>query len=546
MQLREMDSLTGSFSTRLRASSNRQASIYDDTKTLNFQSYELASGEGIAMPSGLPVSNSALSNDELTTDIVVTGIARKGVGDSFITFAHGQEFQPFRDNGNPAVDGLSTGDTFYATGSKVSDVGEGFDQPLWSKTKFEIDLTPAVSHSFFIENYTSASNNYPMAYWNTERKVWEGIGAGKEFGLYTAGDVNAVSNICEDQCIGFATGINNGGIGVADLGAGSKISNFGFPYHVKFHATSSNTIAMSDYIDSPFLLEKIVLEWSGSLAFNNTLYGTTTTYTVCTFFILNQRSPFKYNDDVAQSFVYKINAGDTATLALGAYIPASYDGQPERNTIRDLVTYAQIVGFGKFTNETTIARVSRERNIYSGNPELTSFFGSWTGNLLMSGTVKNALPNDGLTVMQLGHNNANSSFLTVNKNSARSGLFTPGGRDFVGSFSKGKVVESTDVLFPVSPGQPTGTVVVLDKQSKINPYLLQPADKLIFGWQLPIASMINSMFGFPQYDGKGTELLFAASPSKITFYGSSISANKEYHDTLDQPLTSMSVHENIK
>lgn len=548
VQLRNLDAITGSFPTHARLPSDNRTGVYgvvyDDLNTVVFKSY---SGS-LSLPSGLPVSNPALSNDELTSDIVVTGVLRKGVGDELISIPRpGQEFQPFRDDGNVAVDGLSARNPFYATGSRVSDVGEGFDQPLWSKSKFEVDLTPSVTHSFFIQNYTSASNNYPMAYWNKARKVWEGVGAGKEFGSYTAGDETAFRAFCEDQCIGFGNGINQGSVGNAEFSAGAKISNFSFPFHVKYHATSSNTIAMSDYIKSPFLLEKIVLEWSGSFNFNSTRFATSTNYTISTFFILNQRKPFAYNDPSYQSFVYKTGDSHTHDLVVSATIPGSYNGGSVYNTVRDLVTYAQVVGIASSAGATTIDRVSRDLTLISGPPRSGSF-GAWNGRLTMSASVKNPLPNDGLDQIQVGHNDGGvRSMMTINKNSTRSGLFSPSGRDFVGSFSKGKLLQTTDVLIgDPSFVEPTGSIKVLDKYSKINPYLLQPSDHLIFGWQLPVANQINSPGGTPQYNGKGTELIFAPAPSKITFYGSFIREGKEHHDTLNQLLTSMAVHEVIE
>lgn len=516
------------------------------------------SGVGLALPSGLHTSNPALyrfdqtgsmvRNEELFSDIAVSGAVRKGVGDGFITFTPGQDFQPFQDQSKPAVDGLSVGNSFFATGSRISDVGEGFNQSLWSKTKIEIDLTPAVSHSFFIENYTSSSNNYPMAYWNTSRKIWEGIGAGKEFGRYVAGNQAAFEAITEDQCVGFGTGLNQGGSGFTDFSIGAKISNFGFPYHVKYHATSSNLVAMSDYISAPFLLEKIVLEWSGSFLFNSTSFGTSTSYTVCTFFILNQRQPFGYNDTAVQSWVYKTGDEHTSTLITGAFLPSSYNGGPQYNTIRELVTHAQVIGFASGSSATQIARGSRELNIIEKGDLGTDDYGAWSGRLTMSATVKNSLPSEGLDSVQIGHNDSGrAAFLLVNKNSTRSGLFTPGGRDFVGSLEKGHVMDASVILQSAFTGsvEPTGSVITLDRYSKHNPYLLQPTDKLIFGWQLPLANRLNSSFGTPQYDGKGTELAFASVPSKITFYGSMINQGREFHDTLNQLLSSVSIHEVI-
>jgi hypothetical protein len=561
VQLRNTDALTGSLPTHGRIASDNRTGVFstpfDDLKTVVFTSLTPGT-DGLVLPTGLNASNPALfrhdqtgsfvRNEELSSSINVAGVIRKGIGDLFVTFGSGQELQPFKDNDNPAVDGLTEGNPFYATGSRVADGGDGFQQPLWSKTKFEIDLTPSSSHSFFIKNYSSASNNFPMAYWNTSRKLWEGVGAGKEFGLYTVGSQSYFQAFCEDQCIGFGNGLNQGGGGLVDYSAGAKVSNFGFPYHVKYHATSSNEIDMSNYISSPFLLEKIVLEWSGSLVFNNTLFGSFTSYTVCTFFILNQRKPFGFNNEDVQQFVYRTSDQHTQYLVTGAQIPSSYNNGSEYNTVRELVTYAQVVGFSETTDDTQIQRTSRELNLFYGDPRVTSSTGTWSGRFVMSGTVKNALPNDGLGAVQTGHNDFGiASMILINKNSTRSGLFTPGGRDFVGALEKGEILTTTNAIesgFPGS-GEPDGQVIVLDRYSKSNPYLLHPTDKLVFGWQLPVANRINSAFGDPQYDGRGTELIFAPVPSKITFYGSMISQAKETHDTLNQLLTSISIHEVI-
>jgi len=561
VQLRNNEALTGSFPTHARISSDNRTGVfntfYDDSNTIVFKSITSGS-DGLMLPVGLNASNPALfyydqtgslvRNPELSSSINVSGVIRKGVGDQFRTFASGQTATPFCDNNIPASDGLSEGNEFYATGSRLADVGEGFSQPLWSKSKIEIDLTPSVTHSFFIKNYSSASNNYPMAYWNNTSKIWEGIGAGKEFGLYTVGSQSYFEALCEDQCIGFGATINQGGSGLSDYSAGAKISNFGFPYHVKYHATSSNEIAMSNYISSPFLLEKIVLEWSGSLVFNNTSYGSFTNFTICTFFILNQRKPYGINDPAVQQFVYRTADQRTHYLVTGVQIPASYNGGSSYNTIRELVTYAQIVGFAELADETQIERVSREMNIPFGDPRLTDAFGAWSGRFVMSGTVKNPLPNEGLTAMQIGNDDLGvAAMMLINKNSTRSGLFAAGGRDFVGALERGKVLETSSQLETGTPAStdPTGSVVVLDRYAKNNPYLLQPTDKLVFGWQVPVADRINSAFGVPQYDGRGTEMTFATSPSKITLYGSIVSEGKEFHDTLNQSLTSVSIHEVI-
>ena len=556
VQLRTAEAEMGLYPAHQKiASDNRSGtfqSFWDDNETLLF-----LTSSNLQFPVGLEPSNpafyridntgSVVLNPELHTDIIFSGSITKGIGDNyaFIT-KQSQSLLPFNDVGNLAVEGKSTGNTFYAVGSKIADIGERFDQPLWSKTKIEIDLTPSVAHSFKIENYASSSLSFPMAYWDKDSRKWIGIGAGKEFDIYSGGSFNDARAMCEDQCIGFGSGLNQGGSGIDDYGIGAKISNFGFPYHVKYHGSESNTIAMSDYIQSPFLLEKIVLEWSGSLLHNNTRYGTTTTYTVSTFFILNQRKPFGYQDDAFQTFVCRNSANHTTAITTSALIPSSYNGGETKDTVRDLVTYAQVVGFTNNAVGSQIEFGSREYNIIFGDQLATDNFGTWGGQLVMSATIKNALSNEGLGELQFGNNDSGfATFMLLNKHSTRSGLFSPGGRDAVGTLERGKILSTTAQVQAGFGDEVVGYEVILDRYSKPNPYLLLPTDKLIFGWQLPMPNNVGIASGFPQYPGDGSELTFASAPAKITFYGSMIKESKEFHDTLNQPLTSISIHEVI-
>jgi hypothetical protein len=81
---------------------------------------------------------------EQTTSLLGTGPVVKGIGDSIAKFTPGQEIEPFREHDQPAVDAKGNpGLTFFSTGSDVSVAGEGFNSPLWSKTKIEIELSVA-------------------------------------------------------------------------------------------------------------------------------------------------------------------------------------------------------------------------------------------------------------------------------------------------------------------------------------------------------------------------------------------------------------------
>lgn len=539
IQTQIKDSTLGAYPTKTRITSDNRngkyRTFFDDTNPLIFGSYYTNNAQGgISMPSGLPSGSKYINNSELTSSIFIDGQLSKGIGDNFATFRQTEpEFKPFRDDGYPAVDVKNTvnseslGYQFYSKGSNFDMIGEGFSQPLWSKTKIEIDLTP-ISHSFYIENNTSTLNNFPMAYWNKNTRKFEGIGTGKQFEAYITGTLENCKKLLDEQCLGWGPSMDNGGVSVRDAIAGQPISIFGFPYHAKFHGTSSNLIAMSDYISSPFMLEKIVLEFSGSLLLNTAFSGGNKTIT--TFFILNQRERFKYEDPGFQEISIIDNTDTPITFTTGAFIPGVFNGI-ERNSSRDIVSWLQISAMNA-DNERILRSCTRDFNF---NSSIT-----WDSNIVLSGSAKSPIPNQNMPELEWTTEDS-SVFCYIKtqlKNSTRNGLPQSSGRDFLNSLQNGQIVETQTLTYQYD---------LLKEQSKINPYILQPGDNLIFGWQLPYAPTLNengsSIF---TYDGRGPELTFAPKPSKITFYGSMISEGKEYHDTLNQDLTSIAIHEVIE
>jgi hypothetical protein len=175
--------------------------------------------------------------------IVASGSMKKNVADTFVTFTPGQDIQAFRDNNNPAVDGKISSSVnginpFYATGSAVDVTGQGFQQPLWSKSKIEIDITPSAEQTISAYSEVPGGPSYPMSYWNPSKKVYEGIGTGKPiFDSYTI-DLNGVKNCLAEQTFGFAASYDFYGGVTIDTDSfnvyGRQIETFGFPYHQKF------------------------------------------------------------------------------------------------------------------------------------------------------------------------------------------------------------------------------------------------------------------------------------------------------------------------
>lgn len=379
---------------------------FSDTKTIVFQEQD-----DINYGSKLGASSLHLSS-ELSSSLSGPGNIIAGVTDTWKILSgssglNTDTIKPFVDFGLHASDGLSNNIEFFATGSKISDIGIGFSQPLWSKSKIEIDISSkpcsfkcAISQSRFSDSISSdapgyvSGSSYPMAYYNFETKMWEGIGTGWALQannrkvLKLVGDTNTNTNSAlldslEYATIGFAPGILNMGSNIANqltssvsqqveyaehflnfgprtdilkqTTAGHVVDDYGFPYAAKFHATSSQLLKMSEYISEPFLLEKIVLEISGA---QFTMFDTVDTggeynitssvfpAVVNTFFILNQSTKTNF---LVKPWLNQ--APNDLNVSVPKLQELTSDSQPQLvSSGRELVTYNNITSY---TNDIT-------------------------------------------------------------------------------------------------------------------------------------------------------------------------------------------------
>jgi len=125
-----------------------------------------------------------------------------------------------------------------------------------------------------------------MAYWNNAASRWEMLEPENVDSHHQSGSERVKS------CLGFAPSSGDLSFSKANVklhvaGAGNPISEFGFPIAEQYNATGSQAINMSDYITSPYLLEKAVIEIEGSFGFDSQSGGTSQGYQK-QFFILNQ------------------------------------------------------------------------------------------------------------------------------------------------------------------------------------------------------------------------------------------------------------------
>jgi len=471
--------------------------------------------------------------------IVASGSMKKNVADTFVTFTPGQDIQAFRDNANPAVDGKISSSVnginpFYATGSAVEVTGQGFQQPLWSKSKIEIDITPSSDNT--VAQHPTGYDSYPMMYWNKNNSRYEGIGSGKSiYGNYAANSSGLFSCL-EEQTYGFGGSQTRWGfLNVTDDYydiLGRPISSFGFPYHAKFQPTSSQQISMSDYISEPFLLEKIVLEVSAAIKVKSESSILLCDSATWAFFLLNSRSTIP-SQSIGLQPIYDYQKFDpAATMNITSSLST--------HSYLDLIDYFRVAFTG------SVVLDSSYYNFKAKNCELTVTpnFGdtyvdrsiTYSGQLKIESTVKSNIKYEG---PYANYSGVNFYYRQDLNSSGRNQLITSNGREWISTFEDSQILSSKII-------EPDFSVYtkVNHKYTKSNPYLILPTDKITLGCQLP--------YNLSNYESVANYISFSPQGiNKITLYGSSLRVNpetnqlEEYHDTLNQLLSSNSIHEEI-
>ena len=387
-------------------------------------------------------------------------------------------YQPFNDtvsldNDNSDLNGLS--ESIYP----------GFSSKYSSKFRIEIDITPSPKSSISpntvgfavpadygsaagLSNVFSAGDGVAdrkfsrvMSYWNPTSKKWEGVGnflhGVDEIENFddTPGSFNPFATsknwarkFTEMAAIGFSPGegltlavtssLSGSSISDSFKMAARPIDNFGFPHDAKYHAgpstygeqTSSgkggdagDVIRMSDYIQKPFLIEKV--EWdvalSASIAYSSSLMyieenpyvtgsaqNTSPHYdfqgtregifnlqspfasSIATFFILKQEKNSFLDQDrfTRQTYLldgkgrYKLGNVVTSSIpAIGQRIPERtgnssnegyYSDTDVRDifTTRDLITYSQATFYYDYRNNGG----SGEESYYAGSNLFPSLY----------------------------------------------------------------------------------------------------------------------------------------------------------------------------
>ena len=125
-----------------------------------------------------------------------------------------------------------------------------------------------------------------MAYWCNTANQWEMLEPENVDTHHQSGSERIKA------CLGFAPSdgeerFNRRQVRKHVGAEGNPISQFGFPIAEQYNATGSQYIKMSDYIASPFLLEKAIIEIEGTFGFDGHAGAESQGYQK-QFFMLNQ------------------------------------------------------------------------------------------------------------------------------------------------------------------------------------------------------------------------------------------------------------------
>jgi hypothetical protein len=228
-------------------------------------------------------------------------------------------------------------------------------------------------------------------------------------------------------------------------------------------------------------------------------------------------------------------------------------------SVRDLVTWIQFAGIDSNFTASDANYKGFCENFIKYREKIVDV--EWEGQFVVSGTVKSPLSyNKGIEIgLNYGWpNNTNNpnlyacSYREQWSFNGRSGFE----KDFVSKRDWKNVLEIPKFYAKVFPGSYRTSeyeLYVNEKYSKENPYILFPTDELIFGWNISGPDLWNyNQFGAFNFGSNGGPYLSFSDLGihKVVLYGSLLRVGdngnlQEYHDTLNQHLTSVSIHETI-
>ena len=558
---------------------------------------------------GLKAHNNAVASPNIIPQMQVNGRILKGVSDSHITFTPGEDISPFNEslvvedyNKNFYSTGIDT-EVYPGFNQPTRDKTKlVISLNHTNASKQSVGYTNPASTNTPI-NSTSDEPQPVMAYYDNQSKRWRTYASFNPVNSTATSRSEIFNFITGSKGLGFGTlsavasgSLDNSGALHEQFGKDAlsglvrPVKTFGFPYHRDFEVDDGKTVKMSNYISHPFLLEKIVVDFPVEFEFASSSKGDSKNHhsliysfyknqpttdepskpkadghkvMIPTFFVLNQRKDnFKFSDTV--------NVDGTATI----FNPAGFESLTvtrENNssltttpTTRDLISYGQITLFASSSTATKInlekaLQDGLERDLLLDITELNGQSSSWENTQPLdpiTGSFRLEFPcrlspktNNNQRVIIRQPNLSTAEFRTIYLSDFSGGrghsIIDSNNRSLVNGVTSLRPGQSIFIPGPEAQSDPiVGETVDSSTIDQVSPYVLFPEDKLIFGWQYPVPEQSVTKLPSPAGQTLFNQMkLFGET--KVYFYGSLLKNNKETHNTLNQNLTSNSVHEII-
>lgn len=597
IQVMNADNATGSYPTLLRTT-GRQATLGNyNTPFRDHNVIEYNADVTVSYPNVLPVGSKFLS--DYTSSLEATATVTKGVSDSQYTMPiSGANLLPFDDS---RVNMFTT--SFYMTGTAYS-VLPGFHTPLRSKTQIVLDLYNSENCDVYI---TTSSQGWThqgarvgstigsgLAYYNFVSRKWEmhhhrqaldgfnGFGSPGITGSHSnmaapnfetvTGSLAAVSLAQDFGSVGW------GSLGLkADVQRMGRIAGHaGFPSDQKFNATGSQLLRMSDYIQHPFLVEKIVYEFSASWGASVTEPSVVKTaaqrykagYPFFSTFALMRQS----QQEIYETYVGSVlkGTGSAGSTINRTEFKPNFIATRKRDIIGfgDVVWTTSNIATASFFYDTdfsdagTFKELERDITLIPGVADTPSdlnerLTGSYrlefhaglptTANemLFNLGYVDiDVLANGAFStsdMMARGQASIYNATIQNNAGGGRSGgssfgLFMGDGRSPAGGVVGTQILQSDDISLQ---GTSWTQNLASGTYKDVSPYLLLPEDNLHLVW-------INQNLSASWDNNADINMRLPVGQGKLTIYGSLIRDATGFHDNVNQLLTSDTIREDIK
>lgn len=614
IQIRERDNYEGKYPivTQVGSRTSNLSSSYSDSRTLVFTT------SLVTWPQGLPTSSPYV----LETYITGTGNVVRGVADSQIYTTYSLAgFAPFKEDRRFAL----SENSFYATGSLDDDL---LNCKLRDKVEITIDI-PTSNNAIFtrspktvnteVGGFFTGSDITGFSYYNFRLKRWEMIGlTDPETGARipfdwriqvsaSAQNILSGTELFPSQFIPYH-GLSPAWNGNAPLSStyltanerqeveqrraiGSPtVLNFA-PFANKYHATSSQGLRLSNYIDRPFLLEKVVVKLpvEAERRSDSAIFFSSSNYTLpqedYVFFIYRQERNFYSSLDGTTAVRSPIRkqaeyATGSSRFLVCSGVMTFYNSivrwpHPSSGAMQFGITNYKPLNTPAFSHNWGVATSSNVASpgaaVYTGSvtleipvavssPSMKTSYNLYTSTgSHIRGEVQHYWPG-GTSAMPFGPNNI------AGKQDIRgtlSGVPSFGNPTFtffsedgstVPSFNAAKEkmqIESIDPRARKFLGGINASSGNFNyQQSAESPYLLMPEDELVFGMEAALGPLSLYVSGGNHTYGSirnvtGSLLKITPGHASVTLYGTLLRDDKPYDAGLPQYLTSENVNEAI-